>query len=181
MIQKLANQYNCHSREIYHDAREYLYSENNMVFLGCCSELRTILDQAHGLWSCKIHGCKWAGESPQFGKVTIFLGDEASTDIGDLKMKCTKAALESIRGKVSIKMLHISLEKFCWVSGHGPEEFEKGLSRLNVGALGIFGAEDQWREDLTLFPRTLGLDDFPAYVGTENGLFECGYLPTSQH
>ncbi|MCJ1462513.1 hypothetical protein MMC07_001115 [Pseudocyphellaria aurata] len=169
------------NRELYHEAREYLYSENNMVFLGCGSELLTILDRAHGLWACKTHGCKWANERPQFGKVTIFLGDEASPDVGDLKMKCTKAALENIRGKISIKMLHISLEKFCWIAGHCPEELEEGLSRLNVGALGIFGAEEQWREDLCLFPRILGLEEFPAYLGAENGLFEFGYLPTPQH
>ena len=171
MIQTSVN--HCHSsREIYHDARPYLYSENAFIFVGCGSELRSILDQ-HCLWSCKVNGCKTA----PFRKVRIVLGDDVSAEIADLRMKTTKAALEGIRGCVSIKMLHIELRAFCWVYGHRPEELERGLSRLNVEALGTYGAEYHWQEDLACLPRALGLNVSPEYLDSSNGLFECGYLP----
>lgn len=168
---------NPHSREFYHDAREYLHSENNFVFLGCGPELRTILGQQHGLWSCKMDGCKSAGKGPRFGKVTIVLGDDVSMAVAELKLQCTRAALESIRGECSIEMLHILFKGFCWVAGHGPVELGWGLSRLKVGALGMFGAEFHWHEDLRLIPLALGLERCPAYLGIANGFFECGYLP----
>lgn len=142
------------------------------MFRGCGTELRTILGQ-HGLWSCKMEGCK----SPRFGKVTIVLGDDVSMAVAELKLECTRAALEGIRGECSIEMLHISLKRFCWVAGHGPAELGVGLSRLKVGALGMFGAEFHWRQDLRLIPIALGLDICPAYLGMANGCFECGYLP----
>lgn len=98
-------------------------------------------------------------------------------EVAGLKLQWTKAALESIRGEVSIKMLHIQLRTFCWVSGHKPEELETGLSRLNVGALGMFGADYHWHEDLRIIAHAVKMNVCPAYLGSMNGCFECGYLP----
>lgn len=120
-----------------------------------------------------MDGCKRAGKGPEFGKVTIVLGDDVSVDIAGLKLKCTKAALENIRREVSIKTLHIYLKDVCW----GIEALREGLARLKIGKLGIFGAEYHWEENLRLFPATLGMSVCPAYMCIKNGCFECGYLP----
>lgn len=105
--------------------------------------------------------------------MTIVLGDDVSVAIADLKMWCTKAALENIRGEVSIKMLHVYLKGVC----RGVAVLREGLARLKAEKLGVFGAQYHWREDLHLFPEALGMDVCPAYLGAINGFFECGYLP----
>lgn len=111
--------------------------------------------------------------------MTIVLGDDVSMEVAGLKLKCTKAALEGLRAEVSIKMLHISFKEFCWVYAD-PEVLRQGLSRLNVVALGLFGADFLWQENLRLFPEALGMDLRPVYVGTEPGFFDCRYLPASR-
>lgn len=100
-------------------------------------------------------------------------------EVAGLKLRCTKAALEGLRAEVSIKMLHISFKEFCWVYAD-PEVLRQGLSRLNVGALGMFGAEFLWQENLRLFPEALGMDLCPVFVGTEPGFFDCGYKSASR-
>lgn len=174
------------SHEIYHDARDLLYSENNFIFNDLGSDVR-ILAQPRGIWSCKAAGCK-SSEPLTIKEVTLCLGDNDSPANGELKLRCLAAALERLRCQVNIKKLNIYLRHECWGKHTSPATLFDGLSKINVtGELNMFGADHHWMKKMRLVPKALqmNLEPIETALITANpplfcvGFFKCCYKPAN--
>ena len=127
------------SHEVYHRARKFLYSENELVFFRWGEDLEDVAKPL-GLSGCDAEGCNMTG--PVFDHVVFNLGDNHSVnDAADNIYRFGKTIEELHRAAVSITINHLTLNfcKFNWDTTCRPFMIAQALKTIKVNNLVFSG------------------------------------------
>ncbi|MCJ1480169.1 hypothetical protein MMC06_000323 [Schaereria dolodes] len=159
----------CH--KAYHMARDFLYSENELIFGKLGLDLPVVL-RPLGLDTCVAPICGTGYLRPSLDKLTLSLGHDHQQDIALENMDELAGRLEFCSkpwcawpGGLKVKTLTLIFLKYCWSKHHQPHHFARVLHNVRVQeALFIYNwnSELEIDNELRSIPKALKMSPRPA-------------------
>ena len=169
------------SKQVYIEARNFLYTANTIIFDNFGSDIKDIAKFAYPK---DVQG-------PIFANVVLDIGHMAIDYEGFFKTQSLVNALKGMRNPITVENLVLEFRSFCFNEAVKPEDLAIGLSNIKVSkSLTMCGAGYHWDEgDMFAVPRTLGMaidsvqTNFcpgnEALVDPRHGFFIVKYKPVA--
>ncbi|MCJ1258901.1 hypothetical protein MMC24_006735 [Lignoscripta atroalba] len=166
----------CTSHQIYHVARDFLYSENELVFSQLGHDVWKVFKPL-GLGKCVPPYCTHRLVRPNLNRVTLRLGHFQNPDDGEGNIvgmaayigMCSRPG-RGWTGPLEIKHLTLSFSKYAWTQTFKPRHFTNDLLHVRVtetlvleGSMVFAGpALFMVDEDLKALPKALHMSPKPV-------------------
>ncbi|KAL8787884.1 MAG: hypothetical protein Q9195_007577 [Heterodermia aff. obscurata] len=144
-------------RDIYHEAREYLYTENIIWFDTFASELRQI-GKPIGLTRCHLIGCGAALNEPYFRHIHLEIGHESDFQ-GAFMTEAMQHSLSGMKSTLHVEKLAIKLRPHS-LDSINMKLFLEALQKIQIShSLIIYGDASKYNElNLRAFAMAMGMN-----------------------
>ena len=145
------------SRDVYHEAREYLYTENVLWFDTFGSELR-LISKPIGLTRCHLNGCRAASNEPYIRQIHLEIGHEEDYQ-GTFMTEAMQHSLNGMKSTLHVEKLVIKLCRHS-LDLMSMKLFVEALQKIQVGhSFVICGDASKYNElNLRSFAMQMGMN-----------------------